>query len=82
MFEITETTAIILGTLFTIGVTIIGFIWKSSWWLSDQFRSTREVFFKALQELEDKFDVRHEANVIRFATLETKIDIAIKNGKH
>jgi len=63
-------------------VTIIGFIWKQAWWLSDQFAQTRDVFFRALTDLENKFDSRHEDNVVRFAKIETKIDILTKNGKH
>lgn len=60
--------------------TIIGFIFKASWWLSAQFNRMGEQFGTLYRALEDKFDRRHEDNIERFAKIETKLDIVIKNG--
>lgn len=60
--------------------TIVGFIFKASWWLSDQFKKVTEQFSMLYRALEDKFDKRHEDNIERFAKIETKLDIVIKNG--
>lgn len=59
--------------------TVIGFIWRASWWTADQFTSIKSLVYRSIKELEDKFDTRHEANIERFTRLETKLDI-IKNG--
>ncbi len=61
-------------------MTIIGFIWKGAWWTSERFRELKELTYRLVKELEDKFDTRHEANIERFAKIETKLDIVIKNG--
>lgn len=61
-------------------LTIIGFIWKGAWWTSERFRELKELTYRLVQELEDKFDKRHIENVERLTKLETKLDIAIKNG--
>lgn len=61
-------------------LTIIGFIWRAAWWTSDQFKDIRGLVYRAVQTIEDKFDRRHEDNIERFAKLETKLDIVIKNG--
>ncbi len=60
--------------------TIVGFIFKASWWLSNQFKDLRELTINWLQKHEDKDQTRHEDNLIRFAKIETKLDIVIKNG--
>jgi hypothetical protein len=74
-----QLTYVAVGTLVGLA-TVIAFIWKAAWWTSDQFAATRNLVYKAVQTLEDKFDRRHEDNIIRFAKIETKLDIAIKNG--
>ena len=61
-------------------LTIVGFIWKGAWWTSERFRELKELTYRLVKELEDKFDIRHEANIERFAKIETKLDIVIKNG--
>jgi hypothetical protein len=61
-------------------LTIVGFIWKGAWWTSERFREIKELTYRLVKELEDKFDKRHEDNIVRFAKIETKLDIAIKNG--
>jgi hypothetical protein len=70
----------IVGAGIVSALTIIGFIWKASWWTSERFRELKELTYRLVQELEDKFDRRHVENVERFAKIETKLDIAIKNG--
>ena len=74
-----QLTYVAVGIIVGVG-TIVGFIWRASWWTSDQFVKTRELVYRAVQTLEDKFDRRHEDNITRFAKIETKLDIAIKNG--
>ena len=60
--------------------TIVGFIFKASWWLSSQFKMITEQFATLYRTLEYKFDKRHEDNIERFAKIETKLDIVLKNG--
>ena len=61
-------------------LTIMGFIWKASWWTGERFRELKELTYELIKELEDKFDKRHEDNIYRFAKIESKLDIVIKNG--
>jgi hypothetical protein len=74
-----QLTYVAVGTLIGLG-TVIGFIWRAAWWTSDQFSDVKQLVYRAVQALEDKFDKRHEDNITRFAKIETKLDIAIKNG--
>jgi hypothetical protein len=74
-----QLTYVAVGTLIGLG-TVVGFIWKAAWWTSKQFNEVRELIYGLVKQLEDKFDRRHEDNITRFAKLETKLDIAIKNG--
>ena len=74
-----ELTYVAIGTLIGLG-TIVGFIWRAAWWTSDQFAATRDLVYRAVQALETKFDKRHEDNISRFAKIETKLDIVLKNG--
>lgn len=73
-----QTLYILLGLLGFV-CTIAVFIWKASWWTNDRFKELRELIYRQIQQLEDKFDQRHIDNIQRFTRLETKLDI-IKNG--
>jgi uncharacterized protein YggT (Ycf19 family) len=76
-----QTIYILLGILgFFAVVTVFG--WKASWWAGDRFREIRELIYKLVQELENKFDNRHMDNIQRFTRIETKLDIINKNGYH
>jgi hypothetical protein len=74
-----QTLYILLGILGFFG-TVSLFAWKASWWAGDRFREVRELIYNLVQELENKFDRRHEDNIQRFTRLETKLDIINKNG--
>lgn len=80
MWEIDPTVLGIIGSSVVALGTIVGFIFKASWWLSDQFKKVTEQVLYLYKQLEDKFDRRHEDNIERFAKIETKLDIVIKNG--
>jgi hypothetical protein len=56
------------------------FIFKASWWLKQQFVELKDFVTQWLQLHEDKDQHRHEDNIQRFAKIETKLDIVIKNG--
>ena len=70
----------IIGSSVVAVGTIVGFIFKASWWLSSQFKMITEQFATLYRTLEYKFDKRHEDNIERFAKIETKLDIVLKNG--
>ena len=70
----------IIGSSVVAVGTIVGFIFKASWWLSNQFKQITEQFATLYRTLEYKFDKRHEDNIERFAKIETKLDIVLKNG--
>lgn len=70
----------IIGSSVVAVGTIVGFIFKASWWLSSQFKQITEQFATLYKTLEYKFDKRHEDNIERFAKIETKLDIVLKNG--
>ena len=70
----------IIGSSVVAVGTIVGFIFKASWWLSSQFKLITEQFATLYRTLEYKFDKRHEDNIERFAKIETKLDIVLKNG--
>ena len=80
MFELEYPAIAIIGSGTISAASIVGFIWKSSWWLASQFKETREAFFRALREIEERFDKRHEDNIFRFAVIETKLNTLLKNG--
>lgn len=71
-------TAYITAAGFVIGLILTGF--KGVWWAGDQFKEGRALVYNLVKQLEDKFDKRHEDNIERFAKLETKLDVVIKNG--
>lgn len=74
-----QLTYVAVGTLIGLS-TIVGFIWKGAWWTSERFRELRELTYKLVNDLEEKFDKRHEDNITRFTKIETKLDLALKNG--
>lgn len=81
-FADTTTIGIATGLSGFILSAIIAFA-KLVWWLSDQFKINRENVLHWLQDHEDKDQHRHEDNLMRFAKVEAKMDILIKNGhKH
>lgn len=66
-----------------IGTAVIGFalfFWKASWWLRDQFQKVTDGVSEWMTAHEEKDQHRHEDNIQRFAAIETKLDIVIKNG--
>ena len=69
-----------VGGLMIPGLTVLAYIWKQAWWLSDRFTKMQTFLTNLLDKHEDKDQQRHIDNVIRVTRLETKIDV-IGNGK-
>ena len=71
----------------TVVLAVIGAVWSMSIWLSSKFSKSaddrldmKDKIFGWLQTHEDKDQHRHVDNIERFAKIETKLDIVIKNG--
>lgn len=68
-------------------IAVIGAVWSLSIWLNGKFSKSyddrldmKDKIFTWLQSHEDKDQGRHVDNIERFAKIETKLDIVIKNG--
>jgi hypothetical protein len=80
MVEIDAQIATWFGALAVSATTLIGYLWRVSWWLGDQFKQTRQYLEGLLEKHEDKDQKRHIENVERFSHIEVKLDTVIKNG--
>lgn len=74
---------IIAGSAILSVLTGVAITWtKSVWWIAEQFRETRKALFDLLDMREARDQQRHEDNIERFAVIETKINLVLKNGTH
>lgn len=61
---------------------VITFGWMSAWWLRDQLQKVVDTVNRWMDVHESEDQRRHEENIVRFAKIEAKLDVAIQNGKH
>lgn len=82
MLQVDPQYFIIGGVVISAVIAVVTAVIKGMVWLADQFNNLKETVSNWMDLHEAKDQQRHVDNIERFAKIEAKLDIVLKNGIH